>query len=74
MVLAHSLQSVLTYKMCRFGPLSDEKSSNYTRQIVQGLHYLHTNNVAHRLVILSTLKYCAEEKHVIMICYITQKC
>ena len=52
--------------MYRFGPLSDEKSSNYTRQIVQGLHYLHTNDIAHRLVITldTEMCNCAEDKHI----------
>ncbi|CAI8024874.1 Mitogen-activated protein kinase kinase kinase 19 [Geodia barretti] len=34
----------------RFGPLRDEKSSHYTRQIVQGLEYLHNKTIAHRNV------------------------
>jgi len=34
----------------RFGALEEEVFCNYTRQILEGVQYLHANNVIHRLV------------------------
>ncbi len=42
-----SLASILA----RFGALEEEVFCYYTRQILEGIAYLHMNNVIHRLVI-----------------------
>lgn len=33
---------------CRFGQLDEKTISHYTRQIVKGLDYLHSNAIVHR--------------------------
>ncbi|XP_067679391.1 mitogen-activated protein kinase kinase kinase 1-like isoform X1 [Haliotis asinina] len=38
----------LTYLLGRYGSFSDEVIANYTRQILQGLAYLHDNGILHR--------------------------
>jgi serine/threonine protein kinase len=48
--ITHLLELATVCLCLRFGPLSDEKSSHYTRQIVQGLEYLHSKNITHRNV------------------------
>lgn len=44
--LGGSISSLLT----RFGPLSENIIRVYTKQILQGLHYLHDHNIIHRLI------------------------
>ena len=34
--------------LARFGALDEEVFCNYTKQILEGVEYLHANNVIHR--------------------------
>ena len=36
--------------LARFGALDEEVFCNYTKQILEGVEYLHANNVIHREV------------------------
>ena len=38
----------LAHIIAKFGPLEEQVSSLYTRQILEALQYLHANNVVHR--------------------------
>jgi len=39
--------------LARFGALEEEVFCNYTKQILEGVEYLHQNNVIHRLASFS---------------------
>jgi len=43
--------------LARFGALEEEVFCNYTKQILEGVEYLHNNNVIHRCVASVSLSH-----------------